>query len=468
MEKYKVVVIGGGPGGYTAAIRAAQLGADVCLIEKGRVGGTCLNRGCIPTKSLLSSVELFAKVKKASEYGVSTGEVSADLKKMVIRKNEIVAKLVHGVEMLLKSNKIRLVKGRGSLLGGNQVEITPVDGEKETVTAENIIIATGSEPALIPAFGIDNKRVITSTEALNLTETPKSVIVVGGGVIGCEFSCIFSELGSEVTILELMPRILPLEDKTIALKLAASLKKRGVKIKTKVKITEIRKQAGQVAAVLEDGSEVAAEKALVSIGRALNTDGLGLDRAGVKQGARGQIEVDDYLRTNVSHIYAIGDVVGRVMLAHVAAAQGMVAAANIAGRNKVMDYAVIPSCIFTSPEIGTVGMTADKAKEAGYEVKLGNFSFMGLGKALAMGEAEGSVRLVVDAATDVVLGGQIIGPHATDLIAEVALAVRYKHTAAQVTDTIHAHPTLAEAVAEAAEDVHQLAIHAVARKKSSR
>lgn len=464
MERFDITVIGGGPGGYTAAIRAAQLGASVCLIEKGRVGGTCLNRGCIPTKSLLCSTEVLAHTKKAAEYGVEVDNVSGNLAKMVERKNQIIKKLVDGVEHLLNANKVRLIKGSGTILSPNQVKTTLKEGGEETIDTKSIIIATGSEPAMIPAFGIDKKRVVTSTEALNITEIPSSMIVVGGGVIGCEFSCIFSELGTKITILELMPSILPLEDRAIAQRLAASLKRRGIKIKTKVKITGIKKTDTSVTAVLESGDEISADMALVSIGRSLNTEGLGLENAGVEQGKRGEILVNDKMETNVKGIYAVGDVVGKIMLAHVASTQGTIAAANALGDYLSMDYDVVPSCIFTSPEIGTVGLTADKAKEAGYEVKLGNFSFMALGKALAMGESEGNVRIVADAKTDRILGAQIIGPHATDLVAEMALAIKNKLTAKQVGETIHAHPTLAEALHEASESIHDRAIHVAKRR----
>jgi len=466
MNQYDITIIGGGPGGYTAAIRAAQLGASICLIEKGRVGGTCLNRGCIPTKSLLCSTEVLAHTKKAADYGVEVQGVSGNLAKMVERKNRIVKKLVDGVEHLLSvNNKIRLIKGTGTIISPTQVKATSKEGGEETIETKTIIIATGSEPAMIPAFGIDKKQVITSTEALNITTPPSSMIVVVGGVIGCEFSCIFSELGTQITILELMPSILPLEDRAIAQRLSASLKRRGIKIKTGVQITEIKKDASSVTAVLKSGDEISADMALVSIGRALNTKGLGLENVGVEQGQRGEISVNERMETNIKGIYAIGDVVGKIMLAHVAATQGAIAAANALGDNLLMDYDVVPSCIFTSPEIGTVGLTQEKAKVLGYEVKVGNFSFMALGKALAMGESEGTVRIVADAKTDQILGAQIFGPHATDLVAEMALAIKNKLTAKQVAETIHAHPTLAEALHEASEDIHDMAIHIAKRRK---
>lgn len=464
MEQYDVAVIGGGPGGYTAAIRAAQLGAKVCLIEKHRIGGTCLNYGCIPTKALLSSVAALSLVRRAEEFGVQAKDVAADYSFMLKRKAEIVQKLSSGIEFLLKSWKIDLVRGRGRLLSPQEVRIEEPNGGNEQIHANHLILAPGSRPAYIPVFGIDGVQVITSNEALSLPTLPERLIIVGGGVIGCEFACLFSELGVEITILELMPRLIPTEDRQIAQRLAASLKRRGIKIKTKVRITRIEKTSSSVKAILDTGEEIEADKALVSIGRALNTQDLGLEEAGVSLGSRGEIIVSDKMETSASGVYAIGDAVGKVMLAHVAARQGMIAAANTAGKTETMDYRAVPSAIFTHPEIGSVGLTEAKAKEAGHKVTVGTFSFMALGKALAQGEAEGSIRVVADAQTDKLLGVQIIGPHATDLIAEAALAIQLGATAEDITRTIHAHPTLAEGFLEAAEDVHKQAIHVAKRR----
>ncbi len=464
MARYDVAVIGGGPGGYTAAIRAAQAGAGVCVVEMDKVGGTCLNRGCIPTKALLSCTGVLAQIKRAEEFGIKVGEVTTSWKQMLERKDRVVDKLVTGVEFLFKSYAIDLINGKATLFDKNTIEVETSNGGDNELTASHIILATGSRPAYIPAFDIDGKQVITSNEALDLAELPESLIIVGGGVIGCEFACIFSEMGVKITIIEALDRILNTEDRQISQRMRGVLRKRGITIHTNAKITQIKKTAEQVTAVLESGEEISAQQAMVSIGRALNTQGLGLKKVGIKQGARGEILVNERMQTNIENIYAIGDVVGKLMLAHVAARQGMVAAGNIMGTHEVMDYRVVPGAIFTHPELASVGLTADKAKENGYEVNLGNFSFMALGKALAMGEAEGTIRLVADAASDKLLGAQIMGPHATDLIAEVALAINKGLTAKDVAQTIHAHPTLAEAVFEAAEDVHGMAIH-VAKKK---
>ncbi len=443
MKKYDVAVIGGGPGGYTAAIRAAQLGACVCLIEKDKVGGTCLNRGCIPTKALLSCTQVYAHIKKAQEFGIKVDGVEANWSQMIERKDQVVKKLVTGVEFLLKSYKIDLIDGKAGLIDKNIIAIEQSNGGDTQIEAANIILATGSRPALIPAFNIDGKQVITSNEALDLAELPESIIIIGGGVIGCEFACIFAELGVKVTIIEALDRILNTEDRQISQRMRGIFRKRGITIHTKSKISAVEKSSEGVSAVLESGQKISAKKTLVSIGRSLNTQGLGLENAGIELGARGEIAVNEKMQTNIPHIYAIGDVVGKIMLAHVAASQGMVAAGNIMGKPDIMQYDAVPGAVFTQPELASVGLTADKAKEAGYEVKLGNFSFMALGKALAMGEAEGTIRLVCDAKTDKVLGGQIMGPHATDLIAEITLAISQGATASDIGNTIHAHPTLA-------------------------
>jgi dihydrolipoamide dehydrogenase len=455
MKRYDIAIIGGGPGGYTAAIRAAQLGATVCLLEKERVGGTCLNWGCIPTKALLSCTELLSRIRRAGEYGLKVEGVDANWPLMIERKDKVVEKLVSGVEFLLKSYKVDLIQARGRLVDREIIGIEETNGGDDHISAANIILATGSRPAYMPAFDIDGQQVITSNEAMTIKELPESLIVVGGGVIGSEFTCIFSELGVKVTIIEALDRILNTEDRQISQRMRGIFRKRGITIYTNARISGIKKTPERVTAMLESGEEISAQKALISIGRALNTQDLGLDETGVEVGPRGQVVVNDHMRTNVSNIYAIGDIVGKIMLAHVAIRQGMVAVGNIMGHQELMNYDVVPSTIFTQPEIASVGLTADAAAAAGYEVKLGNFSFMALGKAVAMGEAEGTIRM---------LGAQIMGPHATDLIAEVALGISQKAKAADITKTIHAHPTLAEGIYEAAEDVHDMAIH-VAKKK---
>jgi len=456
---YNIVVIGAGPGGYVAAIRAAQLGAKVAVIEKDEVGGTCLNRGCIPTKTLTYGAEVLNHVRRAAEFGISTGEVTVDFGRLMERKNKVVSQLVTGVNYLIKKNKIDLIKGTARMQAPGNVGVTAAGGEETILTAENIIIATGTEPALISNLGYDGELVLTSNEALNIESIPEKFLVIGGGVIGCEFACIFNALGSKVTVLEVMPTVLPVVDKEVAKTMQGLLKRQGITVKTKANILEVKKSAGVVTAVLESGEEIAAGRALISVGRTMNSRGLGLEEAGVAVGRRGEIIVNDKLETSVPGIYAIGDITGKVQLAHVASAQGLVAVDNILGRPRVMDYRVVPNCIFTCPEVAGVGLTTQEAQEKGIAMKSGKFPFIASGKAKAMGETDGFVKILADPESDQVLGVHIVGPHATDLIAEAALAIRMKVTVKQLTETIHAHPTLSEAVLEAAEAVHGMSIH---------
>ncbi|MFA5536720.1 MAG: dihydrolipoyl dehydrogenase [Bacillota bacterium] len=457
---FDVIIIGGGPGGYVAAIRAAQLGAKVAIVEKDSLGGTCLNRGCIPTKALVASAELVSQIKNAETFGISVEGFSVDYKKVVSRKNEIVTGLVKGIDFLLSRHKVEILSGEGRISAPNTVEIMDSEGNSKAITAKNIIIATGSEPALIASLGYNGKTVITSNEALQLDEIPKSLLVIGGGVIGCEFATIFHELGTKVIIVEAMPTILPLVDDEISRRMQMLLRKKGIAVQTKAMIKSVVEEADQVVATLESGEEIKADKVLISIGRTFNTRGLGLETVGVETGQKGEILVDEFLRTNVPGIYAIGDVTNKIQLAHVASAQGMVAVEHIMGGDRKMDYTVVPSCIFTMPEVGTVGMTSQEAKAKGIKTKVGKFPFTALGKARCMEETDGNVKIITDAETDKVLGVHIFGPHATDLIAEAALAIQMGATAKQIAQTIHAHPTLAESVMEAAENVHGLSIHA--------
>jgi len=455
---YNVVVIGGGPGGYVSAIRAAKLGASVALVEKGSPGGTCLNRGCIPTKALAAGAEMIHSFRRAAEFGIGAGEVIVDLGRMMDRKNKVVARLVQGVEFLLKKNKVELIRGEARLAGKGRVAVEGPEGFRE-LQAASVILATGTEPALNQAFGYDGDRVITSDQALNLTGVPPRLLVIGGGVIGCEFACIFAALGSKVTVVEIMPTILPLADREVARQMQGLLKRQGINIKTGARIQEVRKQPDSAIAVLEGGEEIVADRVLISIGRVMNLKGIGLEEAGVALGERGEVLVNDRMETSVPGIYAVGDIAGKVQLAHVASAQGMVAADNIMGTARSMDYRAIPSCIFTHPEVGSVGITSQEAESQGIKVKSGKFNFIASGKAQAMGETEGFVKVLAHPDTDRILGVHIVGPHATDLVAEAAVAMQAGFTARQLAGTIHAHPTLAEAVMEASEAVHGLSIH---------
>jgi len=456
---YKLVVIGGGPGGYVAAVRAAQLGASVALVEKDELGGTCLNRGCIPTKALAAGAALYADICRAADFGIGTGAVTLDFSRLMERKNQVVCRLAQGIDYLLKKNKIDLFRGAACLSAPGRVMVEGPDPVPVELAAENIILATGTGPALIPSLGYDGSRVITSDEALELDCVPEKLVVIGGGVIGCEFASIFAALGAQVTILEIMPNILPVADKEAARQMQGFFKRRGITVKTKVKVREVEKSPGAVAVKLESGEEILADKVLISIGRSMNTCGLGLEECGVALGSKGEVIVDERMETSVPGIYAVGDITCRIQLAHVASAQGLVAVDNIMGRSRTMDYRVVPNCIFTRPEIAGVGLTTQEAEEKGISFKAGKFSFLASGKAQVMGETDGFVKVLADPRSDRVLGVHIVGPHATDLIAEAALAVRMGVTAGQLASTIHAHPTLAESLMEAAEAVHGMSIH---------
>lgn len=461
MVEKRLIVLGAGPGGYVAAIKAAQLGAKVTVIEDTEVGGTCLNRGCIPTKALIASAEAIDKIKRADEYGVEIkGEVSYNLSKIIERKNKVVGIQVKGIRSLFKSWGIELLEGRGKIKDANKVEAALKDGSSKTAEGDNIIIATGSRPARLPIFPFDGKNVITSDEALNITEIPKSVLIVGAGVIGCEFAFILKELGAEVTIVEMLPHAVATEDEEISEILERELKKRKIKLILNTKIEKIEKNSeGSLTAKLSDGKEIKTEKVLVSIGRALNTENIGLEELGIKKGKKGEIEANSRMETNVKGIYAIGDVVGGIMLAHVASTEGIAAAENIMGHSREMDYNIVPAGIFTMPEIGSVGLREKQANEKGIDIKIGRFQFRGLGKAHAMGEIAGLAKIIADAKTDKVLGLHIIGAHAADLVHEGAVAMKLGAKAKDIANTIHAHPTLSEAIMEASEDLHKMAIH---------
>lgn len=461
MAEKRLIVLGAGPGGYVAAIKAAQLGAKVTIIEDTEVGGTCLNRGCIPTKALIASAEAIDKIKRAEEYGIEIkGEISCNLSKIIERKNKVVAIQVKGIRSLFKSWGIKLLEGRGKIKDVNKIDVALKDGSNKTAEGDNIIIATGSRPARISLFPFDGKDIITSDEALNITEIPKSILIVGAGVIGCEFAFILKELGAEVTIVEMLSHAVATEDEEISEILERELKKRKIRLILNTKIEKIgRGSDGGLTAFLSDGKQIKTEKVLVSIGRALNTENIGLEELGIKKGKKGEIEVNSRMETNVKGIYAIGDVVGGIMLAHVASTEGIVAAENIMGHSREMDYNIVPAGIFTMPEIGSVGLREKQANEKGIDIKIGRFQFRGLGKAHAMGEIAGMAKIIADAKTDRVLGLHIIGAHAADLVHEGAVAMKLGAKAKDIAATIHAHPTLSEAIMEASEDLHKMAIH---------
>jgi dihydrolipoamide dehydrogenase len=464
-ESTHIVIIGAGPGGYVAAIRAAQLGARVTVLEEQALGGVCLNWGCIPSKTLLGFIDLGERVQHAQPFGLKIdGPVGYDLARMVARKEDVVRGLVKGIGTLFKQWKITHVPGRGELVSDRQVQISHLDGSASTIDADAVILATGSSWPQLPQFPIDGQRVLTSKEALDLTEIPRSVLIIGGGVEGCEFACLFSGLGSEVSIVEMMPSVLPLEDEDTITTLTRELKKRKVQLFLNTQITKWSAVDQGVQATLGSGEEVVADTMLISVGRRLNSGQLGLNKVGVNVGARGDILVNEKMETSVPGIYAIGDVTGKSMLAHVASAQGKVAVSNAMGKPQSINYDVIPAGIFTLPEIGRVGLTEAQARERGLAVAVGRFRYAGLGKAQAVGETVGQFKVITDEHTKQILGVHIVGSHAADLIHEAALAMHGGLTVADLTDLIHAHPTFSEGLMEAAEDTEGLAIHQ-ARKR---
>lgn len=465
MEKFDVTVIGGGPGGYPAAIRAAQLGASVALVEKEELGGTCLNWGCIPTKTLIASAERFHEIHHSEYFGVTAGKATFDYRVMAKRKDEVVAKLRGGVGSLLKANGVKVFNGTGSFAGRNRIAVAGSDG-KEVAAIETgaTIIATGSESAM-PGFLPKSDRVVESKAFLALTKLPASLIVLGGGVIGCEFACMAASLGVRVVIVEMLEDILVIMDADVRRELRGNMEKHlGIRIMTGKAMEQVVAGKDKVSGMV-GGEKIEADMMLVAIGRRPVTRGLGLDKAGIETNKAGFVPVDEFCRTSVATIYAIGDVNGGIQLAHAATSQGITAAENILGKQRKKAETLIPSCIFTEPEIGSVGMTEQAAREKGINVKVGKFAFAGLGKALAAGEDHGFVKWVVDASTDQLLGAHAVGHLATELIAEAATAIRAELTAGEIGRTVHCHPTFSESWMEAAHAVHGTCIHAAPKRK---
>ena len=457
MNIYDVAVIGSGPGGYVAAIRCAQLGMKTAIIEKyNTLGGTCLNVGCIPSKALLdSSHHYHDAIKNFEEHGIEiSGEVKANLEKMIARKQNVVDQNTAGIKFLMDKNKISVYHGLGSFEDATHINIKKSDGNSEKIEAKNTIIATGSKPSTLPFIEIDKKRVITSTEALSLKEIPKHLIVIGGGVIGLELGQVYSRLGAEVSVIEFMDRIIPTMDGALSKELQKALKKQGVKFYTSHKVTSVKATAKQVTVIADDKKGVPVEfkgdYCLVSVGRKPYTEGLGLEKVGIKVTERGQIEVNDHLQTNVSNIYAIGDVVRGAMLAHKAEEEGVFVAETLAGQKPHINYNLIPGVVYTWPEVAAVGKTEEELKEVGVDYKSGQFSMRALGRSRASGDIDGFVKILADAKTDEVLGVHMCGARVADLIAEAVTAMEFRASAEDIARMSHAHPTYAEAVKEAA------------------
>ncbi|MFQ6058087.1 MAG: dihydrolipoyl dehydrogenase [Anaerolineae bacterium] len=458
-HQYDVVVIGGGPGGYVAAIRAAQLGLRTAVVERENVGGVCLNWGCIPTKALLRNAEVLSLFRQARDFGITVEGLSYDFGQAIKRSRRVAGRMVKGVKFLLRKNGVELVQGEGYLAARHTVAVQP---EGQELKAQHVIVATGSRPKTLPGIEVDGQRVITSRQALEQADVPQSLIIMGAGAIGVEFASIYQSYGCQVTLVEMLPQVLPLEDAEIAKVLARSLTRQGIKVMTGTRVegVETRESGVEVRVSSERGEDtLRSDRVLVAIGRDPNSENLGLEASGVAI-ERGFIQVNERMETSVPGIYAIGDVAGPPLLAHKAMAEGVVAAEAIAGRETYgVDYSSIPRCTYCHPQVASIGLTEAQARDQGYEVKVGRFPFRANGRALAGGDYEGLVKLVVDARYGEILGAHIVGPEATEVIHEIALAKSAELTPAEIAATIHAHPTLSEALSEAALAVEGRAIH---------
>ena len=460
---YDLIVIGAGPGGYVAAIRAAQLGLRTAVVEREHVGGICLNWGCIPTKSLLRNAEVLSLLKRGKEFGFTFDNLQVDFAGAIRRSRQVSGRLVKGVQALLKKNKIDLVKGEGRLLASDRVAVEPGG---QVLEARHIILATGARARSIPGLAIDGERIITSRHALAREECPESIIIVGAGAIGVEFAHLYHVYGAKVTLVEMLPRILPLEDEEISKTLTSLLKRRKIAVRTGTRT--------EGATITDDGVAVRVKNAdsdqeetlttevvLVAIGVQPSSDNVGLDTAGVKVDRRGFVPVDGFMRTNVPGTYAIGDLTGKLLLAHVASAQGIVAAEHIAGHRTlpIEDYVFMPRCTYCHPQVASLGLTETQANERGHEIKVSKFPFRANGKALGLAEREGFVKIIADTVSGEILGVHMIGPEVTELLPELALARTLEATSEEIARTVHAHPTLSEVIMEAAHGIEGQPIH---------
>jgi dihydrolipoamide dehydrogenase len=457
--RYDIIVIGAGPGGYVAAIRAAQLGLKTAIVERQYMGGVCLNVGCIPTKALLHTADLLEEMHESRRFGILTNGISLDWSVALKNKDQVVRKMTQGVAFLMKKNKIDVHTGTGKLVSPTSVQVTAEDGKQTTLETQQIILAVGGNwKRGIPQIGavVDEDRILSSTGALDLKEIPKSLIVVGAGAVGCEFASMYRSFGTEVTIIEVLPRILRLEDEEVSAEVMRAFTKRGIKVLTSANLKRVDRSESQVVATLtdKDGKEqkIAAERMLLGLGAPLPSDSeaLGLNALGVALDERGYIKVNEMMQTNVPSVYAIGDCVPTIWLAHVASAEGILAVEHIAGHHpQPIDYDKVPNCTYCNPEVASIGLTEAKARERGYDVKIGKFPFSANSKATILGQTIGFVKIVSDTKYDEVLGVHIVGPRATELIAEGGVALSHEATSESLMRTIHAHPTLYEALGEA-------------------
>lgn len=456
----RIIIIGGGPGGYVAAIKAAMSVADVTIIEKSKIGGTCLNVGCIPTKALLASSEVLSQIENASKFGLEVeGNVKINFNEIMSRKDKIVTQLVSGIEFLFNKKGVNYIKGFGSLMNKNTIKVEKEDGTTEILQGDRIILATGSVPVVPKLFPYDGMKVVTSDELLNIKKLPKSIIIVGGGPIGCEIGQFFRKLGTEITIVEMKSHIVPLEDEDVAKQLARSFKMDKIKVIANDAITNVTIEGNDVVAELGSGKLIKSELMLVAVGRKPYFQGLGLENIGIKT-EKGKICVNDNMETNVSGIFAIGDLVDSPALAHVAEKEGIIAVENALGKNKIISYKAVPNCVFTEPEIASVGINEEMAKEKKIEYKIGKFDFRSLGKAQAIGKIQGFVKIIADS-DNKIIGASIVGPHATDMLGELTLAVQYELNIDSLSDIIYPHPTLSEAVMEALHSINNESIHSI-------
>jgi dihydrolipoamide dehydrogenase len=462
-KKYKIAIIGSGPGGYVAALRAGQLGAETVLIEKEALGGTCLNWGCIPTKAFVRSAEVFSDIQNAKDFGIKVEKAELDFPAVVKRKDKIVKRLVRGIDHLLGKNDVDRIEGKASFVDQKHLKIEAESGTVE-IEAENIIIATGSQAAVLPIPGAELEGILDSREALDLEDLPDSMVIVGGGVIGMEFAFIFNNFGVDVTVIEFLDQLVSGVDTDIASELNRAARRRRISVKTSAEVKEIKKTEGSYQVIYQEKDKektVSAAKVLMAVGRKPYTEGLKLDNAGVEVlDKRKAVLVNKKMKTNVDGIYAVGDVTDKILLAHVASHQGVIAVENIMGMDRKMNYQAVPGAIFSSPEIGTVGLSEAEAEAEGIDYGVGTFPFAASGKVMAMGEREGKVKIITEKESDKIIGAALIGIEASDLIAELTLAVNLGLTAEDLRETIHAHPTTAEVIHEAALDLADGAIHA--------
>ncbi|MFL6469194.1 MAG: dihydrolipoyl dehydrogenase [Pyrinomonadaceae bacterium] len=466
-EQFDVTIIGSGPGGYVAAVRAGQLGLKVAIIEKekdARLGGTCGLRGCIPTKALLNAAHLYDKAGHFENFGLKVKELSFDWPGVQKYKSDVVAKNSAGVTYLMKKNKVTIFNGFGRIAGKGKVEVNLADGKKETIDTKNVIIATGSVVRPIPGFEVDGKQVVNSDQILELESVPKSMIVMGSGAVGVEFASVYARFGCDTTVVELLDRIVPVEDSDVSKELQRSFKKQGIKCETGIKLDKIEKnkKGVKVSGKNAKGDDVSfeAEMLLVAVGRMPYLENLGLDKTKVVVNPRGTIKVNEFCETNEPNVFAIGDVIDTAWLAHLASKEGIMVVERIAGKKvEPIKQNLVPNCTYCDPEVASVGLTEAKAKEQGYDVKVGKFPFTASGKARILGETDGFVKIVSETKYDEVLGVHIIGPHATELLAEACVGMALETTADELGRIMHAHPTVSESVMEAAEGVHDLTIH---------